>query len=129
MIYLDTSVLLAQFFSEDRIPPSDLWTQTLISSRLLEYEAWTRFHGRGLAASRGEPLRWFLHRINFVELSTEVLSRALEPFPTGMRTLDALHLATVDFLQQQGQKIQFASYDQRQLTAADRMGIAILPLP
>jgi len=35
VIYLDTSVALAHLLAEDRSPPSQLWDQTLISSRLL----------------------------------------------------------------------------------------------
>ena len=31
-----------------------LWREKLVSSRLLEYEVWTRLHGRGLAKSHGE---------------------------------------------------------------------------
>jgi len=38
VIYLDTSVALAQLLSEDRLPPDRLWSETLVSSRLLEYE-------------------------------------------------------------------------------------------
>ena len=38
MIYLDTSVVLAQLLAEDRIPPAGLWRQSLVSSRLLQYE-------------------------------------------------------------------------------------------
>ena len=38
MIYVDTSVALAHLFAEDRRPPASFWTETLVSSRLLEYE-------------------------------------------------------------------------------------------
>ena len=38
MIYVDTSVVVAQLLAEDRCPPEDLWTATPISSRLTEYE-------------------------------------------------------------------------------------------
>lgn len=41
MIYLDTSVALAHLLAEDRRPPEALWDETLVSSRLLEYELWT----------------------------------------------------------------------------------------
>jgi hypothetical protein len=42
VIYLDTSVVLAQLLAEDRRPPAALWTEVLVSSRLLEYELATR---------------------------------------------------------------------------------------
>jgi hypothetical protein len=38
LIYLDTSVALAHLLAVDRVPPEALWQETLISSRLIEYE-------------------------------------------------------------------------------------------
>jgi len=55
--YVDTSVVLAQLFAEDRIPSTTLWEQPLIASRLTEYEVWTRVHARKLAESHGEQVR------------------------------------------------------------------------
>ena len=55
MIYLDTSVALAHLLAEDRSPPESLWDEHLISSRLLEYEIWTRINARKLGAA--DPLR------------------------------------------------------------------------
>ena len=118
MIYVDTSVALAQLFAEDRVPPPSLWDEELISSRLLEYELWTRVHVRQLARSHGEAVRTLLLRIGLVELVGPVLMRATEPFPVPMRTLDALHLASLDFLRELGQDVRLASYDARQLAAA-----------
>ncbi len=119
MIYLDTSVALAHLLAEDQSPPEKLWRETLVSSRLLEYEVWTRIHARGLTRSHSDEARALLNRIAFIELSTPVLTRALEPFPKPVRTLDALHLASIDFLHRQGQTITLASYDSR-LNAAAR---------
>ena len=48
MIYLDSSVALAHLLVEDRVPPSALWAEPLVSSRLLECEVWTRIHARRL---------------------------------------------------------------------------------
>jgi len=128
LIYLDTSVALAQLFAEDRVPPEALWDAPLISSRLLEYEMWTRVHARGLAASHAEPVRALLHRVGFLELAPEVLARALDPFPLPVRTLDALHLASLEFLRSQGQEVSLASYDERMVAVAKRLGISIVPL-
>jgi len=128
VIYVDTSVLLAELLAEDHAPPPALWDETLIASRLLEYETWTRLHGRRLAASHGESARSLFGRLAWIELSATVLSRALEPFPIAVRTLDALHLASIDFLRRNGQQIELASYDIRQLEAARRMGVAVSPL-
>ena len=125
MIYLDTSVALAHLLAEDRSPPESLWRETLVSSRLLEYELWTRIHARGLTRSHSEPARQLLGRIGFLELAPPVLARALDPFPLRVRTLDALHLASIEFLRGRGQRVSLASYDDRMLSVARRLRISI----
>ena len=125
MIYLDTSVALAQLLAEDRCPPARLWQQTLVCSRLLEYELWNRIHARSLAATHGELARQLIGRIALIDLSPPVLARALEPFPMPVRTLDALHLASLDFLRGCGQSVSLASYDERMLACAKALGIPI----
>ena len=125
MIYVDTSVILAQLLAEDHQPPESLWGETLISSRLLEYEVWTRIHARKLARSHGEAVRALLGRLAFLELAPPVLARALDPFPVPVRTLDALHLASLEFLRTQKQPVTLASYDQRLIVAARRLRIDV----
>jgi len=125
MIYLDASVALAHLLAEDRQPPAALWSETLVSSRLLEYEAWTRLHARGLARSHTEPLRALLGRIAFLEVIPEVVARMLDPFPTPVRTLDALHLASIEFIRSQGQTLRLAAYDARLIQAAKALKIEL----
>lgn len=128
MIYVDTSVALAQLLAEDRCPPESLWTATLVSSRLTEYEVWTRIHARGLGTSHGESVRLLLGRLGWLELIPAVLGRALDPWPVSVRTLDALHLASMEFLRARGQDVALASYDDRLTTAARRLSIPLFPL-
>jgi hypothetical protein len=128
VIYLDTSVALAHLLAEDRHPPDALWDETLVSSRLLEYEAWIRVNARGLGGSHGEALREILARVALVEMVPPVLARALEPYPVPVRTLDALHLATIDWLRAQGQRVALASYDERLLASARTFDVAIFRL-
>ena len=123
MIYLDTSVALAQLLAEDRAPPSSLWAEPLIASRLLEYEIWTRLNARRLGRSHGEEARNLIQRVALVELAPPVLERALEPFPVPVRTLDALHLASIAFLVERGQTVELASYDDRLLATAQALKI------
>src|SRR2546422_7704359 len=85
---------------------------------MLEYEVWTRTHGRRLAGSHGESVRALIGRVALVELAPPVLSRALEPFARPVRTLDALHLASMEFLRTQGQTVELATYDARLAQAA-----------
>jgi predicted nucleic acid-binding protein len=128
VIYVDTSVALAQLLAEDRVPPAEIWRETLVSSRLLEYELWTRVNAAGLTRSHGDHARELLQRIAMLELAPPVLARALDPFPTPVRTLDALHLASVEFLRAQRQDVVLASYDRRMTSAAWKLGIAVMPL-
>ena len=128
MIYLDTSVALAHLLAEDRSPPDALWQASLIASRLLEYELWNRIHARGLGRSHGEEARALIGRVALIELTPPVLARALEPFPIAVRTLDALHLASAEFLRDHGQTVELASYDERMLAAARALRIPLFAL-
>lgn len=128
MIYLDTSVALAHMLAEDRAPPPSLWQQPLVASRLLEYEIWTRLHARGLGRSHGEEARALIGRVALVELAPPILARVLDPFPMAVRTLDALHLASIEFLRMRGQTVELATYDERLLMVARAMGIPVFPL-
>lgn len=128
MIYLDASVALAHLLTEDRLPPERLWQESLISSRLLEYEIWARINARKLTRSHGDEVRALLARVALLELAPPVLARALEPFPTLVRTLDALHLASIEFLRKQRQNITLASYDTRLVDAARGLRIPIYKL-
>lgn len=125
MIYLDTSVALAHLLAEDRRPPDALWQKELVSSRLLEYELGTRLHARDLARSHSDLARLLLARLAWLELRPAVLERALHPFPVPVRTLDALHLASLAFLREHGKEIRLATYDERMAEAAVAMGVAL----
>ena len=127
MIYLDTSVALAYLLTEDRSPPESIWQESLISSRLLEYEVWNRIHARGLGRSHGEEARSLIGRVALLELAPPVLARALEPFPIPVRTLDGLHLASIEFLRARRQTVELASYDERLLAGARALHIPLYP--
>ena len=123
MIYLDSSVALAHLLAEDRFPPDTLWHQPLVSSRLLECEVWNRINARRLQDSHGDDARALVNRIAMIEMVPPVLRRALDPFPAPVRTLDAIHLAAIEFIRAQGARVQLASYDERMLSVARLLGI------
>jgi hypothetical protein len=125
VIYLDSSVALAHLLAEDRSPPESIWQEMLVSSRLLEYEVWNRIQARRLGCSHGEAVRALIGRLALVELAPRVLARALEPFPVPVRTLDALHLASIEFLRARGQTVELASFDGRLLAAAHALDIPL----
>jgi predicted nucleic acid-binding protein len=129
VIYVDSSVVLAQLLAEDRYPEPAFWQEgPFLASRLLEYEVWNRVNARGLGPSHADDLRTLLARLSFLELETPVLVRALEPFPIPVRTLDALHLASIAFLQGLGQRPALATYDRRLAEAANALGIPLVAL-
>ena len=128
MIYLDTSVALAHLLAEDHRPPAELWSEEIVSSRLLEYELWNRLHARQLASSHADVARLLLARLAWLELVPKVLERALQPFPAPVRTLDALHLASISFLREHGKDVILATYDKHMARAARAMRIPIQKL-
>ena len=129
MIYVDSSIVLAQLLAEDRFPEPAFWQEgPFVSSRLLEYEVWNRINARGLGTSHADDLRLLLGRLAFLELASFVLGRALEPFPTPVRTLDALHLASIEWLRGLGQRPRLATYDRRLADAAISLDVPLIAL-
>lgn len=128
LTYIDSSIALTHLFAEPRQPRPDIWDRRLVSSRLLEYEIFTRIHVRRPALAGSPELRALLIGTALIELSRPVLARALEAWPLPVRTLDGLHLATVEYLRGQGESIQLASYDNRLLAAAQALGIPLAVL-
>lgn len=128
MIYLDSSIALARLLFEPRAPPAQFWQERLASSRLLEYEIWNRVHAYNLDGSNRQAASILLRGIELLAMDERVLARALEPWPTPLRTLDALHLATAEYLRRQGETVELASYDTRLLAAAQALGIALAVL-
>ncbi len=128
MIYIDSSVVLAHLLAEIRRPPEQIWVERLVASRLVEYEVWNRLHAGGRAETHGEAAEEAIGQIALLELSPVILTRALSAFPVPVRTLDALHLASLDYLREQRQSVELATYDRRMAEAARAMGISVLDL-
>ena len=124
--YVDASVILADLFKETRRPEPEFWEGALVASRLTEHEVWVTIHSR----RRGEELAgradYLLGRIQFLEMAPVVLDRVKSPFPTPLRTLDALHLASADWLRREGFTVEFATYDARLRQAALVMGFELV---
>lgn len=128
MIYVDTSVVLSHLFAEPKTPTVAFWSQPLTSSRLLQYETRNRIHVRLLGVVLARQVQSLLDQIILMDMSEPILTRALQPFPVPVRTLDGLHLATMVFLRGHGQTIEVATYDQRLATAAQALGFPLTAL-
>jgi predicted nucleic acid-binding protein len=127
VIYLDTSVVLAELLAEDLRQPEGLWSEVLASSRLLEYEVWNRLHARASDPETHDRARSLLEKVAFLEMSPPILARALEPLPVTVRTLDGLHLASMVFLRSLRQRVRLATFDVRLAAAAKALDIEVLP--
>ena len=126
--YLDSSVVLAEILAEGRRPPPELWSEDLISSRLLTIEVWTRMQAYGVRESHADLASDILGGVEFLEMDPKVLERALEPFPNAVRALDALHLSAAFYLRDRGEDIAIATYDTRMRITAVEMGFELYPL-
>jgi predicted nucleic acid-binding protein len=126
MIYVDTSVLLATLLTEERSAPPEFWRQTLVSSRLLSLETWNRAHASGVTKSHREQIGALLGRVALVELDARTLARAIEPFPSPVRPLDAIHLATACYLRDQGQPVAIATFDERMAKVARQLSLSLV---
>jgi hypothetical protein len=128
MIYLDTSVAVAHLLAGDRMPRASLWQQPLVSSRVIEYELWTRIHAYRLGPSHGRLVRQLVDRVALIELGPPVLARALAPFPQPVETLHALHLASIEFLRERGHVVALATYDRKLSDAAESLSIPLFDI-
>jgi hypothetical protein len=129
VIYIDSSVVLADLFTEHRNPAATtLWLQDLVSSRLLEYEIWNRIHVRKPTPQLAARARFLTGHVGFIEMTPVVLARALNPFPLALRTLDALHVASLVYMRQTDETISLASYDKKMLAAAEALSIPLYRL-
>ena len=85
-------------------------------------------HARGFGPPLGASARALVGRLRLIGLTPPVLARALQRFPVPVRTLDCLHLATVEFIRGEGESVELASHDNRLLVAARALGIALSAL-
>jgi predicted nucleic acid-binding protein len=128
MVYVDSSVALAHLLSEDVRPPDAFWKEALIASRLLEYEVAVRINARRAGAAGRQAAADLLQRIALLELIPDIVERAREPFPLPVRTLDALHVASVSFLMAEGVDVELATYDERMRVVARKLKIPLFEL-
>jgi predicted nucleic acid-binding protein len=100
--YVDTSALLRLVLGEAGALEELTSSEALVSSELLAVESLRtidRLRLQGAlspeeAASRRATVADWLEAVDLVLLQRPILTRASEPFPTPLGTLDALHLAT-----------------------------------
>jgi predicted nucleic acid-binding protein len=100
--YIDTSALLRVVLREPGALEDLRSYDALVASELIAVESHRTIDRLRLqgsltteeAAARGRAVNDWLEAIDLVLLRPPVLSRAIEPMPMPLGTLDALHLAT-----------------------------------
>lgn len=133
--YLETSVLLKKLFrQEGAIKDWSRW-EFVVTSELTEVESFRavdrlRLTGRiddVAVATLSTQIRSVLARVSLIELGRDVLKRAAQPFPTVVRSLDALHLAAaLLWHEESGEGLVFLSHDEQLLRAATAVGLGVV---
>jgi predicted nucleic acid-binding protein len=133
--YLDTSALLRVVLREPGALEELRSSAALVSSELLAVESLRtidRLRLQGAlapeeAASRRATVADWLEAVDLVRLQRPILSRASEPLPTPLGTLDALHLATaLVWRDRTGRTLVMATHDGSLALAARSFGLEVL---
>jgi uncharacterized protein len=135
--YVDASVVVRVLLAEP--DPLREWRSLdrLVSSRLLEVECLRALDRLRLlehvddrtSGERRRALLDTLATVDVVPLDERILERAAQPFPTLVRTLDAIHLASALEVRDEIDDLLFATHDERLGLAASAMGFAVVGLP
>jgi predicted nucleic acid-binding protein len=135
--YVDSSVLLRILFGQKDALREWSAIARVIGSSLVEVEclrSLDRLRLRGglpdeALAERREALLRLTMRMEFAEPNRSVLTRASEPFPTSLGTLDAIHLATAAlWRQERGEELVMATHDAELGIASRALGFRVVGL-
>lgn len=135
IVYVDTSALLRVLLREPGAIEVIHSRNTLVSSELLVVECLRtldrlRLQGRlsvDETARRRAVVSEWLETVDLVLLQRAILSRAAEPLPIPLGTLDALHLATALVWRERVQQdVVVATHDVFLAQAASSFGFEVL---
>ena len=133
--YLDSSALLRVLVGQRNALKE--WGRVTqgIASALVEVECLRTLDrlrlARGLSdeviAEQREAVYRLLEAMEVVEVTYPVLSRASQPLPTALGTLDAIHLATaLLWKEQMGKDLSMATHDMALAVAAKASGLRVI---
>ena len=131
--YIDSSLVLRHIIQGEQAIALAFEYGRAISSELLEIECKRvifRYRAEGILDDEGmvtamRRLEDVLDGLDLVELSGAIKKRAMEPFPTIIKTLDALHLATaIKFAEEmEDKRVAVFSYDKAMNLCAEALGL------
>jgi len=133
-VYIDSTVLLRVALGEPGALGSWFRIERPTSSELVRIETLrtidrARVQGRldeeDVARLRADLLRT-IDAFALVALSDAVKTRAAEPFPTSVGTLDAIHLASALLARERIPDLHFATHDVQLALAARAVGFDVL---
>lgn len=131
--YVDSSVLLRVILGEPERLASWDRIDVAVSSDLIRVECLRtidrariqlRLSDDAVSRQRFDVLE-AIDGINLIPLTTPVLDRAAEPFPTLLGSLDALHLASAVLVREQYDELLFATHDRALAMAARAAGFQV----
>ncbi len=135
--YVDSSVILRVVLgSPNRLAEWERLARP-VASRLVRVECLRtldRSHQQrllaaaDLSARRGLAIKIF-EAFHLVELTADLLSRVEAPFPTPLRTLDAIHVASAVAWREVHGDLFFATHDREQALGAQALGFRIMGFP
>lgn len=132
-VYVDSSVLLRVVLGEPGRFASWSRIDQAVSSELIRLECLRtidrariqlRLTDDAVSRQRADVLE-AIDGMSLVPLTTPVLERAAEPFPTLIGSRDALHLASALLVRDQYDKLLFATHDHALAVAARSMGFTV----
>jgi uncharacterized protein len=135
-VYFDSSVVLRVVLAERGRLKEWSRTSEAVTSEITRVECLRvldrlRLDGgmadRELSRRRAAALS-VLSGFELVRLNRAVLERAAEPFPTRIRTLDALHLASAVLVRARFRALRFATHDVDLGAAAQAEGLPVIGL-
>lgn len=126
MIYLDASALVKLIFEETESEALAQWLTDRqdvpkVSSELSTIELLRTCRHRDQGSVAGA--RQVLTGLDLLPLSTDLIESAAALGPAGLRSLDAIHLASV--LSLAGEPVAFVAYDARLQAAAAEAGLEV----
>lgn len=133
--YLDSSVILRVLLGQRHALKEWKSIDQAIASALVEVECLRTLDrlrlSEGIAdediAIRREAVFRLLDSIEIVDLTRPVLTRATQPFPTSLGTLDAIHLATaLLWKESRGENLVMATHDVALATASRASGLRVV---
>ena len=133
--YLDASVALRIVLGARGVLPKWETLEHVLSSALIEVECLRTLDRLRLVdriapeeiAVRRQVVYDLVSRIDIVDVAAAVLTRASQPLPVPLKTLEAIHLATAMLWREtQQDEIEIATHDEALALAARAIGFRVI---